>query len=142
MALRQLANRRIDPVLPTSCFPDKNGNAGVALATIVTAANTEHDGVDNVAIVQVVALFAINMVDAHLLQPTPRAKATLRSSTGTDHRQDLSSTPPTQSMMESIMSPSHRSLHVSQSRLLMTTSCKRPVEPKPPSEVSPHYSLY
>jgi hypothetical protein len=48
-----------------------------------------HDGVNNVTIVQVVARFVVNVVDTHLLQPPRRAEASLRGSTGTDHRQDL-----------------------------------------------------
>jgi hypothetical protein len=64
----------------------------VALATVFTAAKhtgTEHNRVNNVASVQVVARFVVNAVDVDLLQPTRRAEATLRGRTGTDHRQDL-----------------------------------------------------
>jgi hypothetical protein len=39
------------------------------------------------AIVQVVARFVVNVVDAHLLQPTRRAEATIQVSIGTEHRQ-------------------------------------------------------
>jgi hypothetical protein len=48
---------------------------------------TEHDGVNNVAIVKVVTRFGVNVVDAHLLQQTGLAEAILRGSTGTVHRQ-------------------------------------------------------
>jgi hypothetical protein len=58
--------------------------SGVALAAIFTTTkhtNTEHDLVNNVAIVL--------LVDVHLMLPTWRAEGTLRGSNGTDHRQAL-----------------------------------------------------
>jgi hypothetical protein len=78
--------------LQPRAFPIENGTAGVALATIFTAARhtgIKHDRVNYVAIVQIVARYVVNMVDVDLLQPTRRAEATLRGSTGTDHRHDL-----------------------------------------------------
>jgi hypothetical protein len=78
--------------LEPRAFPIENGTAGVALATIFTAASDtgiEHDRVNNVAIVQILARYVVNMVDVDLLQPTRRAEATLRGSTGIDHRQEL-----------------------------------------------------
>jgi hypothetical protein len=62
---------------------------GVALAAIITTAkhtNTEHDWVNKVAIVLLVAHVMINVVDVHLLIPTKRAEGILRGSNGTDHR--------------------------------------------------------
>jgi hypothetical protein len=69
--------------LQPRAFPIENGTAGVALATIFTAARhigIKHDRVNYVAIVQIVARYVVNMVDVDLLQPTRRAEATLRGS--------------------------------------------------------------
>jgi hypothetical protein len=83
MATRQLANRRIDPVLPTSCFPDRKWVSGVVLTTIFTAVS--HTDARSRLRQQRTGRCAFR----NLLQPTRRAKATLRDSTGADYRQDL-----------------------------------------------------
>jgi hypothetical protein len=68
-------NRRIDPVLPTMCFPDRKWDRRVALVTILTAArhictqNMTHDEGNNAAIEQVVARFVVNAVDVQPVLP-------------------------------------------------------------------------
>jgi hypothetical protein len=61
--------------------PIENGTTGVALATIFTAARhtgTNHNAVNNVAIVHVVARFVVNVVYSHLcnrpVEPKPSSE--------------------------------------------------------------------
>jgi hypothetical protein len=56
-------------VAPILCIPDRKGAAGIAFAIVTVTGHTgiEHNGVNKLAILQVVAPFAAHVIDVHLL---------------------------------------------------------------------------
>jgi hypothetical protein len=132
------ASHRSSPF--ASRFPHR-GTAAVTLAAIFITAihtGTKHYGVNSVAILQVVARFVVNVVDANLLQLLSPPACPIGEPLESPWQQ--SSPPPStpaQSITESTVSPSHRLLYVSWSMWLMPTYGNRPVEPKSPSKVAP-----
>jgi hypothetical protein len=96
VANRHLANYRIDPVIPTSCIPDRNWDRRSRLGNYLhrhqanrhRARRSQQCRHRTGRCTVHVARFVVKVVESQLLQPVRQAKATLRGSAGNDPRHD------------------------------------------------------